>query len=126
MLSRKTAARMVCIPAILAAGCSQQTVQSAQKDTQHNINVIDQQAKKLSEEAKPQIDKLDLGARVSAALAANDNLRGTHIRVDASPSGVRLKGTVKTAQQKTLASQVAKQTLPPGKSVENDLTATGG
>jgi osmotically-inducible protein OsmY len=122
MFSRKAAISALGVAAVLSAGCSQQTIQSARKDTQHNIAVVDQQAKKLSDEAKPEVDKLDLGARVSAALAANDNLHGAHIRVDASTSGVRLKGTVKTAGQKALASKIAKQTLPPGKGVENDLT----
>lgn len=105
----------------LACGCSQQTVNSAQNDTKHNIAVVDQQAKKLAEDAKPQLDKLDYGARVTAALTSNANLHGTHIRVDADTNGVRLKGTVKTAEQKALAGKVAAQTLPPGKTVENDL-----
>jgi len=105
----------------LACGCSQQTINSAQKDTEHNIAVVDQQAKKLAAESKPQLDKLDYGARVTAAITSNANLHGTHIRVDADTNGVRLKGTVKTPEQKALAGKVAAQTLPPGKTVENDL-----
>jgi len=106
----------------LACGCSQKTIDSAQNDTKHNIAVVDKQAKKLAEDAKPQVQKLDYGARVTTAITSNANLHGTHIRVDASTDGVRLKGTVKTAEQKALAGKIAAQTLPPGKTVENDLT----
>ena len=122
MCFKRFAAAAACIVAVAGAGCSQQTVNSAQQDAQHNLKVVDQQAKKLADEAKPQVDKLDLGARVSAALTSNANLRGAHIRVDASTTGVRLKGTVKSPEQKTLAGHVAKETLPAGKTVDNQLT----
>jgi len=77
--------------------------------------------KQLGDEAKPQLDKLDLGARVTAALNANANLPHT-IRVDADTTGVRLRGTVNDAHQKALAGKVAQQTLPAGKVVKNELT----
>lgn len=104
------------------AGCSQQTIQSADKDTQHNIQVLNQQAKQVAKDAKPQLKKLDLGARVTAAITANQNLSGTAIRVDASTNGVRLRGTVKTPAQKALAGRVAQDTIGPGKTVTNALS----
>lgn len=103
------------------AGCSQQTINSAQKDTQHNVAVVNKKADELAKQAKPELNKLDLGARVTAAIAANQNLRGTAIRVDASPNGVTLRGSVKTAAQKTLAERVARDTLGPGKTVTDEL-----
>jgi uncharacterized protein (UPF0212 family) len=103
-------------------GCSQQTINSAKDDANHDIAVANQKADQVAADAKPDLAKLDLGARVSAALAANDNLKGSHIRVDASTHGVRLHGTVKTAEQKHIAAQVAKDTLGPGKSVDNELS----
>ncbi len=90
------------------AGCSQQTLDSAKQDTKHNIN-----------EVKPQLAKLDLGARVTAALKAA-GLNG--IRVDAGTNGVSLHGTVGSAADKARAGRIAKDTLGPGKSVDNALT----
>ena len=109
------------ICALWNAGCSQQTVQNADKDISHDVGVAGQELKKVGQEAKPQMEKLDLGARVTAALKANANLPDT-IRVDADTNGVRLRGTVQNPQQKALAGKIAQQTLPAGKTVENQLT----
>ncbi len=111
--------------ALLAAGCSQQTINSANKDVDRDIKVAEQQADKLAAQAKPGLQKLDTGARVTAALKANENLKGAHIRVDADQGGVKLRGSVKSAAQKTLAGHVARETLGDGKSVENDLKVAG-
>ena len=97
------------LAAVLAvAGCSRQTLDSAKQDTQHNIN-----------EVKPQLAKLDLGARVTASLKAA-GLSG--VRVDASANGVSLHGTVKSAADKARAGRIAKDTLGPDKTVTNRLT----
>ena len=68
------------------SGCSQRTLQSAQQDTQHNIAA-----------ARPQLAKLELGSRVTAALGAA-NVHG--VRVDADTNGVSLHGTVNSAAKK--------------------------
>ena len=90
------------------AGCSQRTLNSAQQDTQHNINAV-----------KPQLTKLDLGARVTTALKTA-GLNG--VRVDASTNGVTLRGTVKSEADKARAGRIAKDTLGPDKPVTNQLT----
>lgn len=102
-------------------GCSQQTLSSAQHDTERNVSVVNKKADELAKQAKPQLDKFNLGGRVTAAIAANENLRGTAIRVDAGPNGVRLHGSVKTPEQKSLAGRVARDTLGPDKTVTNEL-----
>jgi osmotically-inducible protein OsmY len=84
------------------------------------VNVIDQDLKQAEQKAKPEADKLDIGVRVTTALNANANLPHT-IRVDANTSGVRLRGHVQTQAQKKLAGQIAKETLPQGKSVDNEV-----
>ncbi len=94
--------------ALAVGGCSRQTLDSARQDTTHNIN-----------EVKPQLAKLDLGARVTAALKAA-GLNG--VRVDASANGVSLHGTVGSAADRARAGRIAKDTLGPGKSVDNALT----
>src|SRR4051794_18671234 len=95
--------------AVLGSGCSQQTINSASKDVSHNIQAANREVSKLGAQAKPQLNKLDLGARVTAALRANANLPRT-IRVDASVTGVRLRGAVHNADQKALAGKVARET----------------
>jgi len=110
---------------VITCGCSQQSVNSANKDVQHDVSTVSTDAQKgmatVSKDVKPKAQELDLGARVTTALDANANLPQT-IRVDASPTGVRLKGTVTSAKQKHLAGEIAKQTLPQGDTVTNDLT----
>ena len=92
---------------IALAGCSQQTLESAKQDTQRNINT-----------AKPQLAKLELGSRVTAALASA-NVHG--VRVDAGTNGVSLHGTVNSAAQKARAGRIARETLGPDKTVKNDI-----
>lgn len=108
-----TTAVLVAVAIVCAAGCSDQTIDSANKDVQRDVNTI-------ATQAKPKLAALDIGARVTAALTANSNLPHT-IRVDASPNGVRLSGTVHTANQKHLAGEIAKQTIKPDQHVDNEL-----
>jgi osmotically-inducible protein OsmY len=100
-------------------------VQSTSNDISNGLQSANNAAKQVGQEVQPSLQKLDLGGRVTAALQANANLPHT-IRVDASTTGVRLRGSVKTADQKALAGKVAKSTLPPGKSVDNELTVKSG
>ena len=102
------------------AGCSQQTLQSAAKDTAKNAVIVAREAKRAEKKAGPQIQKLKLGGRVLAAITANQKLPPT-IRVDASETGVTLRGTVKNAEQKKLAETIARQTLKDEYTVQNDL-----
>ncbi|BDI32964.1 hypothetical protein CCAX7_50150 [Capsulimonas corticalis] len=107
--------------ALLGAGCSQSTINGVAGDTQHNAAVVQHEADKALKNAKPQLDKLSLGARVTAAIQANANLPKS-IRVDAGDGGVKLRGKVQSSKQKALAGHIAADTLPPGKTVENDLS----
>ena len=97
--------------ALALAGCSQQTIDSAKQDTQRNITA-----------AKPQLAKLELGSRVTAALQSAD-VHG--VRVDADTNGVSLHGTVNSAAQKARAGRIARDTLGPGKTVKNDIQVSG-
>jgi osmotically-inducible protein OsmY len=111
--------------ALIMSGCSQQSVQKASNDISSGLQSANNAANQVGKEVKPSLQKLDLGARVTAALRANANLPDT-IRVDASTSGVRLRGKVDTSAQKSLAGKIAKATLPPNKSVDNELKVTSG
>jgi Putative phospholipid-binding domain. len=112
------AAALLCVGALASTGCSQQTLESAQEDAERNIQTV-------RREAKPALKKLDNGGRVTAAIQANKQLPST-IRVDADTDGVKLRGTVKTAQQKDMAEQIARDTLGPDLKVVNDLKVSGG
>jgi len=92
------------------SGCSQQTLDSAKQDTQRNITA-----------AKPQLAKLELGSRVTAALASA-NVHG--VRVDADTNGVSLHGTVNSAAQKARAGRIARDTLGPDKTVKNEIAVS--
>jgi hypothetical protein len=110
---------------IALSGCSQQQTQTAGADFNHGVAVANQKADTAVREAQPKMAALDLGARVTAALQVNQNLPHTGIRVDASPNGVRLRGVVATKHQKQIAMQIAKDTLGPGKTVDDELTVKG-
>ena len=104
----------------MLAGCSQETLDSASRDVKKDAAIVDRETQRAERKARPQLQKLGLGARVTAALKANQNLPGT-IRVDAGEDGVFLRGKVKTEAQKNLAGRIARDTLAADKSVTNDL-----
>ncbi len=123
MVTRNTILTLIAAIALLWTGCSQQTVNSASQDVQRGVASANEEADQLAAKAKPALVKLDLGARVTTALRANANLPSS-IRVDADTDGVRLRGSVDSAQQKSLAGKIAKETVPAGKSVRNELAVT--
>ena len=109
--------------AALLAGCSQQTINSANQDANHDVAVVSQAAQKAVKDAQPDARKAAIGARVTAALEAAD-LHG--IRVDAAPDGVTLVGHVGSPADKQRALQIARDTLGAGKTVHSRLTAGSG
>lgn len=113
------------------AGCSPETVGSATKDVERNTAVVEREANKVEKklrpaiteakkQVKPGLQKLDLGARATAALKLNRNLPQT-IRVDADTDGIRLRGTVRTTDEKALAERIARDTLPKDAKLRNEL-----
>ena len=102
-----------------ASGCSQQTLSSAGQDAQHDAAVVNQQAQAAERQARPQVDRLKLQSRVTAALTAANLSPAVHVRADAE--GVYLRGTVDTAADKARAGQIAGDTLGPDKKVHNQL-----
>jgi hypothetical protein len=87
------------LAALLAAGCSQETIESAKQDIDRNTETVEREAKRIERQAKPVIEaakpvvkpvaeavgraadrKLDqakIGGRVLAALRVNANLPKT-------------------------------------------------
>ena len=102
-----------------ASGCSQQTLSSAQQDARRNAAVLNQQAQQAEKQTRPQMDRLKLQARVTAALTAANLSPAVHVRADAG--GVYLRGTVNSAADKARAGQIARDTLGPDKKVHNQL-----
>ncbi len=107
-----------------ASGCSQQTIDSAGQDARHNAAVVNQQAQQAERQARPQVDKLKLQSRVTAALTAANLSPAVHVRADAD--GVYLRGAVPTAADKARAGQIARDTLGPDKKVHNQLEINSG
>ena len=109
---------------VILAGCSQQTLDSARHDAQHDTTVVNQQAKQAERQARPQLDKLKLQSRVTAALAAAALPTTIHVRADAD--GVYLRGTVNDVEDKARAGRIARETLGGDKTVHNQLQVSGG
>jgi predicted small secreted protein len=129
---------------VALSGCSTETVESAKKDVERNTKAVREGAEKVEKVVKPvaeiaapivkpvvdaagkevnkKAEQLKVGGRVTVAIQANEKLPKT-IRVDADPDGmgVKLRGYVKTADQKKLAERVARETLGKEKRVQNDL-----
>ena len=105
-------------------GCSQQTLDSARHDTEHNAAAVNQQAQQAERKARPQFDKLNLQTRVSAALSAANLPSTIHVRADAG--GVYLRGTVNSAGDKARAGRIARDTLGEDKAVHNQIQVTDG
>lgn len=102
-------------------GCSQQTLDSAKSDAQHNAAVVNQQAKQAEQKARPQLDSSEMQVRVTAALAAANLPTTIHVRADAD--GIYLRGTVYSMMTKVLASQITRSTIGPGKTIHNEIHA---
>ena len=107
----------------ILTGCSQQTLDSAQHDAQRDAAAVGQQAQQAERQARPQVDKLKLQSRVTAALAAANLPTTIHVRADTD--GVYLRGTVGSAGDKKRAGQIARDTLGPDKAVHNQLQVNG-
>ena len=105
-------------PFFLLTGCSQQTLNSAGQDAQKDAAIVNRETQRAAKNAQPQLNKLRLGARVTAALQSADI---HNIRVDADENGVSLHGTVDTAAQKARAGRIARETLGPDKTVHNQI-----
>ena len=95
------------LAATLAGGCAN-TVKGAEKDTE-----------KVVEKTAAATQTVD----VKSALIADGRVDASNINVDTSSSTktVVLKGSVPTAQQKTLAEQIAKDKAE-GYTIQNQLT----
>jgi len=119
-MNAPSVALVLSVGIIALSGCSPQTVESASRDVARNTEIVAREAKRAERKARPQLNKLQLGAKVTAALVANENLPKT-IRVDADENGVKLRGTVKTQAQKDMAGRIARDTLKEDKTVLNEL-----
>ena len=106
----------------LLGGCSQQTINSAQHDVQHDAAAVTQAAQKAALQAQPQLHKAGMGARVTAALQAAD-VHG--VRVDAGPDGVTLVGQANSRADKERILRIAHETLGPGKIVRSRIMIAG-
>ena len=97
------------LAATLAGGCAN-TVKGAEKDTE-----------KIVEKTSAGAQTVD----VKSALIADGRVDASNINVDTSASTktVVLKGSVPTAQQKTLAEQIARDKAE-GYNIQNNLTVT--
>ena len=107
-MTKQMIALCACVlAATLAGGCAN-TVKGAQKDTE-----------KIAEKTSAATNTVD----VKSALIADGRVDASNINVDTSASTrtVVLKGSVPTAQQKTVAEQIARDKAE-GYTIQNQLT----
>lgn len=78
----------------------------------NQINVGASASASRSPTGKPPVDADEAEDLVSDAFKANTTLKPLNIEADEQNGGILLKGTVQTAQQRTLAENIAKQTAP--------------
>ena len=81
-------------------------------------------ANKAMSGAKNLDDAALMTPKIKTALGANAMLKGSNINVDTTDKNVTLSGTVKSAAQKNMAGNVAKQAAP-GYAIKNNLMVGG-
>jgi osmotically-inducible protein OsmY len=64
--------------------------------------------------------------KVKSAIMANESISATGLNVDTKGKVVYLRGSVKNAAQKNLASQIAKKQAGTGYTIKNELKVAGG
>ncbi|HEY3999376.1 MAG TPA: BON domain-containing protein [Candidatus Xenobia bacterium] len=101
----------------LLAGCSGTTRQKADQTTQS----VKSETRQVGQRASQDLAEGTQTLRVKTALAASKALSGATIHVTSEPHRVILKGSVLTENQKTVAGQLAKDTVGAGVTIVNDL-----
>ncbi|HEX8549990.1 MAG TPA: BON domain-containing protein [Abditibacteriaceae bacterium] len=102
----------------------QKVVDAAQESAKGAANSASNAISNAASNAAPAMknadDAVTITPTVKTALGANAALKGSKIDVSTTDKNVSLDGTVKTAAQKTIAGNIAKQKAP-GYQIKNNL-----
>lgn len=106
--------------AAICTGCSQETIESASADASKNAAIVVKKAKTVEKAARPTANRLQKGARVTAALKASVKVPA-NIRVDVNDERVRLVGTAKTKAESDAAVRITRDILGDDQPIVNDI-----
>jgi osmotically-inducible protein OsmY len=114
--------------AALLTGCSSTDTQHAQESAKSFEQKASVEGKKLESSAKVEGKKLETSAaegvnstKVKAALMASSKLNTSHLNVDTEGKTIYLRGSVPTAEEKTLAARIAGDTADKDQKVVDQL-----
>ena len=116
----KTFAAALALAALLV-GCSQETQQQVEDTSKSVATDVKEGAKEAVETTKEVAADVDLTASVKTALMASDKIDSSALNVDTVDGTVFLKGSVPDDMQKTLAEEIAKNTVPENTMIKNEL-----
>lgn len=105
----------------LMGGCSQQTQQQVEETGKAVVADVKENAAEAVQVTKDAAAGAELTASVKSALLASDKMDTASLNVDTVDKVVFLKGYVPTVEQRTLAEEIALNTVPIGVSVTNEL-----
>ena len=133
----------MCVVALLGAGCQDKNnngvpdTPATSTQIEKTVENAGQSVEKMANKAEPVLENAaKTGARmlsnaaatgkVKAALIADKTIAASEIDVTTKNNAVYLQGTVKSAAQKHLAGQIAKNEAGTGYAIKNELKIAGG
>lgn len=105
----------------LMGGCSEKTQQQVEETGKAVVADVKENAAEAVQVTKEAAAGAELTASVKSALLASDKMDTTALNVDTVDKVVHLKGYVPTLEQRTLAEEIARNTVPTGVTVTNEL-----
>ena len=102
-------------------GCSDKTQQQVEDTSKAVVTDVKENAQEAVQVTKDAAAGAEVTAGVKSALLASNKMDTSAVNVDTVNGTVHLRGYVPTVDQKTLAEEIAKNTVAAGTSVVNEL-----
>ena len=112
----------IALTVLFATGCSQQTQQQAENAAQSMAADAEKNVKIAVEKTEEVTANAELTASVKSALMASKQIDTSNLNVDSQDGTIYLRGFVLDEEQKTLATEIAKNTASEGAVVVNELS----
>lgn len=112
---------MAALALLALLGCSQQTQQQVQNTTAAVATEVRENASQAVQVGQEAAAHVEVTASVKSALMASDKMDTSALNVDTVDGHVYLRGYVPTVDQRTLAQEIATNTVAKGTNVINEL-----
>ncbi len=106
------------------SGCTPQTQQQVEDTTRSVASDVKENAGQAMDATKEAAAQAEITTSVKSALMASDKVDTAALNVDTEGQSVYLRGAVKTDEEKTLAEEIAKNTVAEGVTVTNELVVS--